>query len=180
MEKDKFLVAILSILCVIWLSLYSSQSTLLVVLILSIVFQSSIVSYFHHSEEENVVSPKKHNVSSVETKKLLSSFKTMKKAYPEVMKDYQGFIQKLVKEYESSNLLSPDDLVLLFSEFETICTELDISLFGSVPKAYSRWKSVDMEIRNILNILQQRNFKKTHHFFPSYPSNSYYTDQKEK
>jgi len=173
MEKDKVIIATVSILCVVWVSFYSSssQTTLLVILILSIWFQSSIVSYLHNREAKE---PTKKNTSSIEIKNLLSSFKIMKTSFPTVMNDYQVFIQKLVKEFESSNTFSQNDIVLLASEFETMCTELDISLFGSIPSAYMKWKSLSLQIQHILSILQQRMFKndsrrKTH----SYPSNSY-------
>ena len=171
MEKDKVVIATASVLCVVWVSFYSSssQTTLLVLLILSIWFQSSIVSYLHNRGAKE---PTKKNTKSIETRKLMSSFKVMKTAYPTVMKDYQLFIQKLVKEFESSNTPSQSDVFLLASEFETMCTELDISLFGSIPSA---WESLSLQIRNILAILQQRIFtndskRQTH----SYPSNSYW------
>ena len=183
MEKVKLGVAIGSILLLLWLSFYTSHSLFLVILVLSIWFQGYITPYF--SDVLSTKIKKKRDLgerrSTQETRSLMSYFKTILSMYPVVMEDYSSFIRKIVKTIESKDLPSQDDLYIFSSELANISTELDVSLFGQVPDAYTLWKPVASQVQTILSILQHRVTISSVHSFKSgignltssYPSNSF-------
>jgi len=182
MEKVKLGVAIGSILLLLWLSFYTSHSLFLVILVLSIWFQGYITSYF--SDVLSTKIKKKRYLgerSTQETRSLMSYFKTILSMYPAVMEDYSSFIRKIVKTIETKDLPSQDDLYIFSSELANISTELDVSLFGQVPYAYTLWKPVASQVQTILSILQHRVTISSVHSFKSgignltssYPSNSF-------
>jgi hypothetical protein len=183
MHKDKVILAIISVLCVGWLCWYSTPQVLLTVLILSIWFQPNIASFFTTSSGplETTTKEKRRDTGSSlkETQTLLNSFKRMLKSYPSIMGNYKSYIQKLIKEVESPVVLSSTDFILLSSEYENIFHELDISLLGSNSKAYSKWMTIDVQVRHVLKILQYRinnsdgKRREMNQIPVMYPSNSY-------